>query len=83
MMDAKVKKVTSAKCPQAEVFKIRRNFSKTENVDFPLKDESGNIRVTRNEIDGIISSHFNKVFSQNPSRMDGKSIGNMLSRYIQ
>ena len=66
MMDAKVKKVTSAKCPQAEVFRIRRNFSKTENVDFPLKDESGNIRVTRNEIDGIISSHFNKVFSQNP-----------------
>ena len=66
VMESKVQKISSAKCPQAEVFKIRKNFSRTENLDFPLKDKNGNIRVTHQGIDEVISSHFNKVFSQNP-----------------
>ena len=65
VMESKVEKISSAKCPQAEVFKIRKNFSRTENLDFPLKDNNGNIRVTHQGIDEVISSHFNKVFSQN------------------
>ena len=65
-MKNKVHSITSAKCPQAEVFKIRRNMNKTENLDFPLKDSDGNIRVTKQGIDEVISSHFCKVFNQNP-----------------
>ena len=65
-MEEKVYKVTSAKCPQAEVFKIRRNVNITERLDFPLKDTNGNIRVTKQGIDGVISAHFGKVFDQNP-----------------
>ena len=65
-MKSKVHSVTTAKCPQAEVFKIRRNIRKTENLDFPLKDSDGNVRVTKQGIDKVISSHFCKVFNQNP-----------------
>ena len=64
-MITKMKEVTASKCPQAEVFKVRRNVAKTEIVDFPLKDENGNIRVTREGIDEVISNHFQKVFKQN------------------
>ena len=65
-MENKLHKITSAKCPQAEVFRIRRNINKTESLDFPLKDSDGNIKVTRQGIDEVISSHFGKVFNQNP-----------------
>ena len=58
--------ISSAKYPQAEVFKIRRNATKTPNLDFPLKDMNGNTRVTKEGIDEVITSHFGKVFSQNP-----------------
>ena len=61
-MEEKVQKIACAKCPQAEVFKIRRNATKTENLDFPLKDVHGNIRVTKEGIDEVIASHFGKVF---------------------
>ena len=66
MMEQKVEKISEAKCPQAEVFKIRRNFTRAANLDFPLKDRNGNIRVTKNGIDDVISSHFTEVFNQNP-----------------
>ena len=66
MMEHKVEKISEAKCPQAEVFRIRKNFTRTENLDFPLKDRNGNIRVTKNGIDEVISSHFTEVFNQNP-----------------
>ena len=65
-MEEKLQKVACAKHPQAEVFKIRRNAKKTQNLDFPLKDSHGNIRVTKEGIDEVITSHFDKVFSQNP-----------------
>ena len=65
-MESKVHKVTSSQNPQSEVFKIRRKINKTENLDFPLKDSDGNIRVGREGIDHVISSHFGKVFGQNP-----------------
>ena len=65
-MERKMEEITTAKCPQAEVFKVRRNIAKAENMDFPLKDENGNTRVTKEGIDDVISSHFHKVFKQNP-----------------
>ena len=65
-MQKKVEEISGSKCPQAEVFKIRRQMTKTENLDFPLKDEKGNIRVTAEGIDEVINKHFEKVFDQNP-----------------
>ena len=65
-MEEKLQNISSAKYPQAEVFKIRRNATKTPNLDFPLKDMNGNTRVTKEGIDEVITSHFGKVFSQNP-----------------
>ena len=66
IMEDKIEKLKVAKCPQAEVFKIRRNAMKQDNLDFPLKDKNGNIRVTKQGLDEVISSHFGKVFRQNP-----------------
>ena len=65
-MAEKVQKIFLSKCPQAEVFKIRRNINRSESLDFPLKDTKGNIRVSKDGIDEVISSHFGKVFHQNP-----------------
>ena len=65
-MEHKVEKISQAKYPQAEVFKIRKSFSRTENLDFPFKDKNGNIRVSRNGIDEVISTYFTEVFNQNP-----------------
>ena len=65
-MEEKLQKISLAKCPQAEVFKIRRDAKKTQNLDFPLKDIDGNTRVTKEGIEEVITSHFGKVFSQNP-----------------
>jgi hypothetical protein len=64
--DEKLRKLCTSSCPPAEVFKIRRHRKKTECLDFPLKDKKGNIRVTREGIDEVISDHFKKVFNQNP-----------------
>ena len=66
VMEEKVNNIACAKHPQAEVFRIRRNVNKSPNLDFPLKDSDGNIRVTREGIDEVISAHFGKVFRQNP-----------------
>ena len=65
-MQKKVEEISGSKYPQAEVFKLRRQMTKTENLDFPLKDEKGNIRVTAEGIDEVINKHFEKVFDQNP-----------------
>ena len=65
-MAEKVHKISLSKCPQAEVFKIRRNINRTESMDFPLKDTKGNVRVSKEGIDEVISSHFGQVFNQNP-----------------
>ena len=62
----KLSNLANSKCPHAEVFKIRKNTKKSENMDFPLKDVNGNIRVTKQGIDEVISNHFKKVFKQNP-----------------
>ena len=64
-MEKKIEEIASSKCPQAEVFKVRRNMAKTISMDFPLKDERGNIRVSKEGIDNVISTHFSKVFAQN------------------
>ena len=57
-MAEKVHKISLSKCPQAEVFKIRRNINRTESMDFPLSDTKGNVRVTKEGIDEVISPHF-------------------------
>ena len=64
-MENKLEKITQSSCPQAEVFKIRRETKRNVSMDFPLKDKSGNIRVSRDGIDTVISDHFTKVFQQN------------------
>ncbi len=65
-MQEKIHKLSEASCPHAEVFKIRRNNKRSVNLDFPLKDVKGHIRVTRDGVDEVISHHFQKVFEQNP-----------------
>ena len=62
----KIDNIAKSKCPQAEVFKIRKSIRKSESMDFPLKDMNGNVRVSKQGIDQVISDHFNKVFKQNP-----------------
>ena len=65
-LEVELSKIEQSKCPQAEVFKVRKNYNRKVSTDFPLKDIDGNIKVTRNEIDEVISAHFDKVFQQNP-----------------
>ena len=65
-MERKVNMVINAKQPQAEIFKTRRNMKKVTNIDFPLKDNKGNIQVTKIGINKVITTHYNKVFAQNP-----------------
>ena len=57
-MEEKLQKISDAKYPQAEIFKVRKNIKKSQNLDFPLRDINGNIRVTREGIDEVITSHF-------------------------
>ena len=64
-MEDKLDRVKKASCPQAEVFKIRKQYKKSIPMDFPLKDINGKIRVTRAGVDEVITDHFNKVFQQN------------------
>ena len=65
-MRNKVGNIVYAKNPQSEVFKIRRKKNMQEKVSFPLKDKNGVVRFNKSEIDNVIHSHFNMVFSQNP-----------------
>ena len=65
-MSEKVIKVSTSKNPQAEIFKIRRECKTNVRVDFPLKDGEGNVQVTKQGIDKVISVHFKKVVNQNP-----------------
>ena len=62
----KIGNIINAKNPQSEVFKVRRNFKKPENIGFPLKDKNGIVRNDKNEIDKVINEHFTNVFQQNP-----------------
>ena len=62
----KVKQITTAKNPQGEIFKIRRQRKTVEKIGFPLKDKEGNIQVSKDGIDRVINCHFEKVFRQNP-----------------
>ncbi len=64
-MEKKMEKLMNSSCPQAEVFKVRRESKKNVAMDFPLKDHEGIIRVSREGIDKVISDHFIKVFKQN------------------
>ena len=67
---SKVSTIREAKNPQSEIFKIRRSRKKVEKVGFPLQDEGGTIRVTKDGIDKVIIKHFDKVFKQNPVPSD-------------
>ena len=62
----RMKKIESAKCPQSEIFKIRRERNAVQKIGFPLKDKSGQIQVTKGGIDRVVKEHFQKVFQQNP-----------------
>ena len=65
-MEGKVKAVIESKQPQTKVFSVRRDMKKTHNMDFPLKDSSGVMQVSRSGVDKVIGDHFKKVFAQNP-----------------
>ena len=62
----KVNELQCSKNPQSEIFKIRREKKKAVKIGFPLKDNDGNIQVTKIGIDNVVRCHFEKVFHQNP-----------------
>ncbi len=62
----KINKIQSSKNPASEIFKIRRERSRSENVGFPLKDGEGIIQVTEEGVHKVVDMHFRKVFGQNP-----------------
>ena len=62
----RMKMIEGAKCPQSEIFKIRRERNAVQKIGFPLKDKEGKIQVTKNGIDQVVRQHFEKVFKQNP-----------------
>ena len=51
--------------PSSRSFQNQKKYGKNNKYGFPLKDESGNIRVSKEGIDNVISTHFSKVFAQN------------------
>ncbi len=53
-MEKKMEKLRNSSCPQAEVFKVRRESKKTESMDFPLKDWEGNVSLERRYREGHI-----------------------------
>ena len=62
----RMEKIEGAKCPQSEIFKIRRERNAVQKIGFPLKDKDGKIQVTKYGIDQVVKQHFQKVFKQNP-----------------
>ena len=64
-MEEKVNNILQSENPLSKVFGVRRNERKTDNLDFPLKDENGVVQVSRHAVDQIITNHFSKVFAQN------------------
>ena len=62
----KIKELSSARNPQAEIFKIRRERQFKDNIGFPLKDQKGIIQVSKGGIDQVVREHFQNVFLQNP-----------------
>ena len=62
----RMNKIQGAKCPQSEIFKIRRERNAVQKIGFPLKDQGGKIQVTKSGIDQVVKKHFEKVFRQNP-----------------
>ncbi len=67
-MMEQIDNVVNSKCPEAEVFKVRRHFNNNVVTDFPLRDDEGNVQVTKEGLDGVINKHFTKVFQQNAVR---------------
>ena len=65
-IEAKIQEIIKSDKPQSKVFKVRRELNKSTNIDFPLKDAGGVLQVSRSGVDTVISSHFGKVFGQNP-----------------
>ena len=63
-LESMLSKVICSRNPHAEVFKVRRNMLKSENLGFPLKDAKGNLQVTKRGIDIVINDHFSRVFGQ-------------------
>ena len=74
-MEKKVEQITTARYLQAEIFKIRRNMKKIENMDFPLKDKDGNVRVSKEGIDEVISTYFKQVWAESSERRMGRILG--------
>ena len=65
-MAQKIQELQESKNPQCEIFKIRRERQKRENLGFTLKDRNGRIQVGKEGIDMVVKEHFQSVFAQNP-----------------